>query len=138
MKKLILWFLMGISSFAYAQNAREYVLEAMNRQQEAWNHGDIEGFMEYYWHSDSLKFIGSKGITYGWAQTLLNYRKSYPDRETMGKLTFAVIEISELDPSNIFVIGKWQLEKEKPAGGHFTLLWKLISGHWVIVTDHTS
>ncbi len=110
----------------------------MSAQQDSWNQGDIPGFMQYYWKHDSLKFIGSKGVTYGWQNTLDNYLRAYPDKKTMGKLTFTLIEVSELSPVSVYVIGKWHLEKDKPAGGHFTLLWKKIDNSWVIVSDHTS
>ncbi|WP_153042579.1 hypothetical protein [Rufibacter ruber] len=50
----------------------------MQAQSQAWNRGDLESYMEPYWHSDSLMFIGKSGLTYGWDQTLQNYRKGYP------------------------------------------------------------
>ena len=46
----------------------------LQKQTEAWNRGDVEGFMEGYWKSDSLMFIGKSGITYGWQKTLDNYK----------------------------------------------------------------
>lgn len=114
------------------------VLENMKIQEESWNKGDVRVFMNYYWKSDSLKFIGSKGITYGWQKTLDNYIKGYPTKEAMGILTFSILEATQLSESSIYVIGKWELKKEKPSGGHFTLLWKKINNQWVIVADHTS
>ncbi|PBQ32169.1 DUF4440 domain-containing protein [Sphingobacteriaceae bacterium] len=121
-----------------AQNNTADVLKCMKKQEESWNKGDIPGFMNYYWKSDSLKFIGSKGITYGWQQTLDNYIKSYPDKTAMGILKFEIKECTQLSPTSIYVIGSWELQKKKQAGGYFTLLWKKIDGKWVIVTDHTS
>lgn len=127
-----------ISSAGWSQPAETAVRSLMSEQQAAWNRGDIAGFMVHYWNSDSLTFIGSKGVTYGWQQTLDNYKKAYPDKKAMGELTFTLIEVQEVSPSSVYVIGKWHLEKEKPAGGHFTLLWKKIGHKWVIVSDHTS
>ena len=114
------------------------VSNIMSAQVLAWNNGDINGFMSFYWKSDSLKFIGSKGVTYGWQKTLDNYIKNYPDKKAMGILKFTIIESSQLTKTSIYIIGKRDLEKEKPAGGHFTLLWKKIDNKWVIVADHTS
>ena len=114
------------------------VKDLMSQQETAWNNADINGFMKHYWNSDSLKFIGSKGITYGWQKTLDNYIKGYPNKEAMGILTFTILEATQLSETSIYVIGKWELKKEKPAGGHFTLLWKKINSQWVIVADHTS
>lgn len=140
MKKHIFIFLalLGCTYIRAQENPRQEVLTNLSLQQETWNHGNISGFMEHYWQSDSLTFIGSKGITYGWQKTLDNYRKAYPDKAAMGILKFTIIEATPLSPKAVYVIGKWELQKEKPAGGHFTLLWKKINGHWVIVSDHTS
>lgn len=138
MQKLIFVFYMFSASLAFGQNDLVLVRAQMEAQESSWNNGDIQGFMEYYWKSDSLKFIGSKGITYGWQKTLDNYLKSYPNKEAMGVLKFTIEESSQLSPTSIYIIGKWELQKEKPAGGYFTLLWKKIKGKWVIVSDHTS
>lgn len=137
MKKLIILFFLFSNTFR-AQNAISVVLENMKKQEQSWNKGDISGFMHYYWNNDSLKFIGKKGITYGWQSTFDNYKKSYPDKSAMGILKFEIKESTQLSPESIYIIGSWQLQKEKPVGGYFTLLWKKIEGNWVIVADHTS
>lgn len=141
MKVKIILFLSFLTSLALSQSKTEVaeVTENMKKQEAAWNKADIEGFMAYYWNSDSLKFIGSKGITYGWQKTLDNYKKSYPNQDAMGVLTFENKTIEQLSPTKIFVIGKWALKrKDGDVGGHYTLLWKKINGKWVIVVDHTS
>jgi ketosteroid isomerase-like protein len=114
------------------------VLNQMKEQESCWNAGDINCFMKHYWNSDSLKFVGKSGITYGWQKTLDNYKKHYPDKAAMGTLTFGIKEATQLSPGAIYVIGKWDLQKEKPVGGYFTLMWRKIEGQWVIVSDHTS
>jgi ketosteroid isomerase-like protein len=137
-KPLLILGILFLGSYVHAQKGAQSVRRLMAEQQVSWNKGDINGFMEHYWKSDSLKFIGSKGITYGWQKTLDNYIKGYPDKTAMGMLNFTLIEVSELSSSAVFVIGKWELQKEKPASGHFTLLWRKINKKWVIVSDHTS
>ncbi|GAB4381047.1 MAG: hypothetical protein Kow0075_12660 [Salibacteraceae bacterium] len=57
-------------------------------QRDAWNSGDIRSYMNAYWMSDSLVFIGGKDITYGWENTLNRYLKAYPGKEQMGQLSF--------------------------------------------------
>jgi ketosteroid isomerase-like protein len=85
-------------------------------------------------------FIGKKGITYGYEQTLANYRKSYPDMDQMGELQFDLIKIDLISPGAAVVIGKWSLKREKAGdlSGYFTLLLKKINGQWLIVSDHSS
>ena len=119
-------------------NGCDSVLKNMAIQQASWNNGDVKGFMNYYWNSDSLKFIGSRGITYSWQKTLDNYLKAYPNKAAMGILKFTIVEASPLSEMAVYVVGRWELQKEKSVGGYFTLLWKNIGGRWVIVCDHTS
>lgn len=112
---------------------------AMNEQENAWNEGDLEGFMEHYWKSDSLRFIGSRGLNYGWQTTLENYKESYPDREAMGTLTFSNKYMNMVAPDAAFIVGKWQLDRRSDTlSGHYSLLWRQIEGKWVIVADHSS
>lgn len=129
-------------SFAALQNnPREAILKVLSDQAIAWNNGDIEGYMQGYWQSDSLMFIGKRGITKGWKNTLDNYKKSYPDKATMGTLTFNIVEVELLNEVTAHVIGKWELQRNEDKGnlsGHFTLIVKKINQSWVIISDHTS
>ncbi|MBX2945935.1 MAG: DUF4440 domain-containing protein [Cyclobacteriaceae bacterium] len=115
------------------------IRKVMHLQQEAWNRADIESFMQGYWKSDSLKFIGRQGIHYGWQTTFDNYKKGYPTPEAMGTLTFTILSLEMLSNTSAYMIGRWHLKRttDEP-GGHFTLLWRKINGKWVIVVDHTS
>lgn len=123
-----------------AQNKDERAIRSIMAAQElAWNRGDLEAFMSGYWNSDSLRFIGSRGLTYGWRQTLENYKKGYPDPDAMGQLKFTIISVELLSGKSAFVIGQWRLaRKAGDLSGHYTLLWKKIKGTWVIVADHSS
>jgi ketosteroid isomerase-like protein len=126
----------------YAQSAkdRQEVLKVLSRQNENWNKGDIRAFMEDYWKSDSLMFIGKNGVIYGWKATLDRYLKTYPDLATMGKLTFDIQKTDFHSPTTCWVLGKWHLSRPEKgdAGGFFTLVLKRIGGKWLIVSDHTS
>jgi ketosteroid isomerase-like protein len=139
MKKLILLCsLLLITSFCFAQD-RQAIVKLMTDQQTAWSNGDIEGFMQGYWKSDSLMFIGKRGPAYGWQTTLNNYKKTYPDKAAMGKLTFRIDKVELLGKQDAFVMGAWSLAREKDnPGGYFTLWFRKIKGEWKIVCDHTS
>jgi len=142
MKKLFfLLIVFLITEPAISQTIDEdQIRSVLNKQVQSWNCGDLKGFMKGYWESDSLMFIGKKGITYGFEQTLANYRKSYPDMDQMGELQFDLIKIDLISAGAAFVIGKWSLKREKAGdlSGHFTLLFKKIKGQWLIVSDHSS
>ncbi len=141
MKKWLLFFFAFIpvvSCFAQSKDEQE-IRHVLEIQTDAWNRGDINGFMKGYWESDSLMFIGSRGITYGYEQTLGNYKRAYPDTSHMGKLKFDIVEVKRLSVIYFFVTGTWHLTRSVgDLGGSFTLLFKRIGNKWLIVKDHSS
>ena len=141
LNKLCLWLacLTGWLPVLAQTDEAAAVKAVLLKQQNCWNSGDIPCFMQGYWKSDSLKFIGKSGITYGWQKTLDNYKKSYPDTASMGKLTFTLLEVKTWNNNEAYVLGKWYLQRSKgDVGGYFTLMFRKIRGEWVIVSDHTS
>ncbi len=119
---------------------RKEILEILEEQTQNWNKGRLEKFMEGYWKSYSLKFIGKNGITYGWQNTLDNYEKRYPDKASRGTLRFEILNVEFISKDAAFVVGKFFLTRPQKgdANGHFSLLWRKIKGEWVIVADHSS
>ena len=94
--------------------------------------------MEPYWHSDSMRFMGSKGVTLGWKATLERYQKNYT-KDKMGKLIFNDLHFEILSPEAAWVDGQWTLLlPDRNAVGRFSLLWKRMDGKWQIVADHSS
>jgi ketosteroid isomerase-like protein len=124
-----------------AAAAEQRIREVLKAQSECWSQGNLECFMEDYWKSDSLLFVGKNGLTYGWQQTLANYKKSYPDTSAMGKLTFDLKEFRPLSPETMLVVGKWHLQREASLGdlqGHFSIILKHFPEGWKIIADHSS
>ena len=120
------------------------IKKVMSQQQEAWSNHDLEGFMQGYWMSDSLKFYGQSGLTKGWEQTLANYKKSYPTPQDTGILTFDLLDINEITPGAYWVMGRYHLQRSVgDAKGSFIVIFKNIEGSWKIIADmsagdHTS
>jgi uncharacterized protein (TIGR02246 family) len=115
------------------------ITKVLIAQQAAWNRGDIEAFLEGYWHSQELSFSGSNGITRGFEGVRERYRRSYGDRAAMGELEFSELEFRLLGPDAALVLGHWHLKREKgDVGGVFTLVWQRFPGGWRIIHDHTS
>lgn len=142
MKKLTsLWlFLFFIVASSFAQSKDELAVRSLLTQQaNDWNEGNLSSFMNTYWKSDSLMFIGKSGVTYGWQKTMDNYKKNYPDTVAMGKLHFELLEVKRISALYFFVVGKWHLTRSiGNIGGAFTLLFRNIQSKWVIVADHSS
>jgi len=143
MRTFFVLFLLAFTAHAFSQNVstknRGQITELLTQQEKCWNKGNIDGYMAYYWNSDSLKFVTKNGITRGWSKTLENYKQHYPDKASMGTLVFEEIVLEKMNRKTIFVIGKWTLNRISDSiGGRFSLICKKISGTWKIVIDHTS
>lgn len=123
-----------------AQTVDEQIIrKVLGDQIVAWNNGNIEEFMKGYWNNDSLMFIGKSGVTYGYQNTLMNYKKHYNNADVMGTLSFELIKVQRLSPEYYFIVGKWHLKRNiGDVGGHYNLLFRKINGTWVIVADHSS
>jgi len=140
MKKILFGITLLISVACFAQSKKEEALrKVLDGQTKAWNNGNIEDFMKGYWQNDSLMFVGKSGITYGWQNTLNNYKRNYPDTNAMGKLSFDILSVKRLSQRYFHVIGKWNLYRNiGNLEGHFMLLFKKIKARWLIIADHSS
>lgn len=136
----IFLFLLALPFLVHSQSKDEQeIRRLLATQTQEWNRGDIEGFMQTYWKSDSLMFIGKTGVHFGWQNTLNNYKKSYPDTSAMGKLSFDIITVRKLSSEYYYVVGKWMLQRSiGDLSGHYDLLLKKIKGKWYIISDHSS
>ena len=141
---LLMILLLSLNGYAQKKMAnyetsKQDITAMMLQQAKDWSKGDLEAFMKGYIKSDSLKFVGSKGITYGWKNTLANYKKGYPTKEHTGVLTFDLLEFDQLAEDVFLVIGTFHLKRTVgDANGHFSIILKKIDDHWKIIADHSS
>lgn len=137
---VILTTLLGCNAIKTDHDAAELEIRSvMLKQEQCWNNADLECFMIGYLETDSLVFVGRRGLTHGWQSTLDNYKKSYPDPQAMGKLKFELIKFTPLGKEHILVIGKYTLTRQlDEPSGYFSLVWQKIAGKWVIIADHSS
>jgi ketosteroid isomerase-like protein len=134
--------LMAITVFAAPEqtaNALAQIRSVLQAQQDAWNRGNIDGFMNGYARSASTVFISEDTIRRGWQTVRDRYRKKYSSRAKMGTLTFSDLEITLLSSDSALAYGRWKLKRanDQPHG-RFTLILKRLSEGWRIVHDHTS
>lgn len=142
---LILSLLFSVGIFAQTNTSETYladtnaIRQVLKTQQDAWNAFDLEGFMQGYWKSDSLKFYGSNGVTKGWQKTLDNYKKGYPSKEHTGELKFTLKSISPIENQSYYVMGQYYLKRSVgDARGEFLIILKKIDGEWKIIADMSS
>jgi ketosteroid isomerase-like protein len=141
----LLVFLLVASTAAFAQNSGESEKSAIRvllaKQVDAWNRGDLEGFMAGYWKSPQLSFISGTTETRGWEPTLERYQKKYQgEGKEMGKLDFFDLRVEMLGPEAALVRGHWHLKMKngQEPGGLFTLILRKFPEGWRIIHDHTS
>ncbi len=140
MKKIICILFLSFTQIGFAQTKdAKAILILLEQQEKAWNQGALDQFMEGYWENDSLVFVGKNGLTYGYKNTLANYKKNYANNAQMGQLKFTILSMQPLANQYYSVIGKWALSRTiGNLDGHYTLLLRKIKGQWKIIADHSS
>lgn len=98
---LATFYLTSFGEIKISKKVKFKIESLLAKQVEAWNEGNLEKFMETYWNSEKLSFVGSHGPTFGWQQTLNNYKKGYPDKAAMGNLKFTILDISKIDKKTV-------------------------------------
>ena len=120
-------------------NSIAEIQSVLTAQQEAWNRGDIDAFMNGYARSASTVFVSEDEVRRGWETVRDRYHMRYSDRAKMGTLSFSEIEVTMLSPDAAVVLGRWKLKRETDEPhGRFTLIFKRLPEGWRIVHDHTS
>jgi len=120
-------------------DAASGIQTVIHAQQDAWNRGDIDAFMNGYWRSEKTVFVSGDEVTRGWQKVLDRYKAKYSDRAKMGTLTFSEIEITNLSDDSAIALGSWRLNREKgQPHGRFTLIFRRFPDGWKIIHDHTS
>ena len=116
-------------------------IEALLKEQsDAWNRGDLDGFMAGYWDSPDLEFVSGTTTTKGYQPVKDRYFKRYKaEGKEMGTLTFSDIRVTVLGEGGAKATGKWKvaMSKESPSGG-FALQLRMFDNGWKIVQDTTS
>ncbi|HSO84910.1 MAG TPA: nuclear transport factor 2 family protein [Draconibacterium sp.] len=136
---VLVLFTVSFAGTKISAKEKSEINSLLDKQVQAWNEGNLEKFMQTYWNSEQLSFVGSRGPTYGWQATLDRYKKTYPDKASMGNLKFTILELSKIDRKTFYVIGKFELTREMGnLSGHFTLVIQKIKNEWLIVSDHSS
>ena len=121
------------------QEDKEAIMAVLKAQRLAWSDNNMEEFMEGYWKSDSLKFYGRNGVTYGWDNTLERYKQAYPTPDHTGILSFKINAISKITDDAYYVMGEYHLKRTVGnATGIFMIIFKRIDGAWKIIADTSS
>jgi ketosteroid isomerase-like protein len=117
------------------------IIKVLLAQENAWNKGDLAGYVSGFKDSPDTLFITHQ-IFRGFAGLLDEYKRDYPNRAAMGTLSFSDLEVHPLDENFAVVTGRYRLERGKKEGGNaeglFSLVFENTDNGWKIVVDHTT
>jgi ketosteroid isomerase-like protein len=133
-------FFAAVSHSTPASPSDESQIRAvLDMQTAAWNRGDIDTFMTGYWNSEQTEFLGASGIARGWQAVLDRYHQHYPDRKSMGTLSFSDLEVHLICPDAAYAVGEFHLVREvDQPSGVFSLNFRKFPEGWRIVLDHST
>ncbi|HUH12900.1 MAG TPA: nuclear transport factor 2 family protein [Longimicrobiales bacterium] len=133
----------GRSPHAPPQPASSDTLTAaLHASADAWNQGDIDGFLAPYLHGAELTFVGGDGLVRGFEALRARYGAGYFAQGLPDRLGFTDIEVRPLGPGHALMLGRYVLEARAGGAvtstGIFTLVWGRTPEGWRILHDHTS
>src|SRR6185437_4868644 len=130
-----------LQALATASREQLDAVKVLLTQQAAWNHGDIDAFVQTYKDAPDTLMVTHQ-ISHGFAGLVEEYRHDYPTKGAMGTLSFSELEARSLDANFAIVVGKYRLERAKKEGGNaegvFSVVLEKTDKGWKIVLDHTT
>lgn len=133
--------LVGQAQSARADDPASAIATVLHAQVEAWNRGDLKGFMAGYWNSPDLIFASGAEETSGWQNVYDRYRVRYQTgHQEMGQLSFTYVNgVHVMSPEFAYVDGEYHLKMSagKESHGVFTLVFRRFPEGWRIVHDRT-
>ena len=147
MKKMIYTFIVislllvfpVLSEDGETDSIKKEIKIVLDDSEKGWNNGNLEQYMQCYHKSEKMRFAGNGNFNFGWENTLKRYKKGYPDKKAMGKLTFSDVEITILSEDAAYIFGRWTLHyPDKNRTGLYTLVMRKFKEGWRIVHDHSS
>jgi ketosteroid isomerase-like protein len=139
---LVLALVLGCAApqHEFTANDDRWIRDVLALQAEAWNRGDLDGYMKGYERSEKLVFTSGGNIRHGYVETLQKYKQKYGGaKSTMGTLAFEILSIQRLGADAAIVLGRWKLTATPNAGsGVFSVAFLRTEEGWRIVHDHTS
>lgn len=114
--------------------------QLMHASAEAWNRGDLDGFLATYKDDAHTAFMAPQ-ITYGLAEIKARYIRSYfKDGQPKAQLRFGDLKFRPLGAGYVLMTGRWYLTdpEAKQTEGYYTLIWEHTPDGWKMIHDHSS
>lgn len=121
-------------------DAVKEVKQALEGQISAWNKGDLETAMTFYWNSPEMLWISKNGTEKGYQEVYDMFLQDFTDRSKMGVYTYDPLYIEQVSKEAVYFVFRWKIELDgkRLMGGVSSQVWKKIGGRWVVTSEHAS
>lgn len=117
------------------------VTKVVLAQEEAWNKGDLEGYLGRYKDAPDTEAV-LNGPVRGLANIRSTYHAAFPNRDAMGQLEQSEVEVRELGADYALATGKYRLMRSRRNGGEaqgvFTEIFEKTEKGWQLIFSETS
>lgn len=125
-------------------SAAASIVAELQASADAFNRGDLDGFLAPYLDSSTTTFMTGPGVIRGLATIRERYRASYwkAGSQPPQVLRFEQLAVRPLDRDYALVTGRFVLNDRASgagaASGNFTLVYRRTAQGWRIIHDHSS
>lgn len=121
-------------------DAVQAVKKALEGQISAWNKGDLETAMTFYWNSPEMLWINKNGIEKGYQEVYEMFLQDFRDRSQMGVYSYEPLYLEQVSAKAVYFVFRWKIELEgkRLMGGVSSQVWKNIGERWVVTSEHAS
>ncbi|WP_231862281.1 DUF4440 domain-containing protein [Rufibacter sp. DG15C] len=123
-----------------AESPIEGARKGLDGQVNAWNAGNLEAAMSFYWNSPEMLWISKNGVEKAWQPVLEMFEQDFKDRSTMGTYSYEPLHLEALGKDAALYVIRWKIERDgkRLMGGISSQVWKKMNGKWVITSEHAS
>ncbi|GGK65902.1 DUF4440 domain-containing protein [Rufibacter glacialis] len=127
-------------SVAASETPLEAAKIGLQGQVDAWNAGNTEQAMDFYWNSPEMLWISKTGVEKGWQPVWEMFQQDFQDRSTMGQYSYEPLHLEALGKEAALYVIQWKIELDgkRLMGGVSSQIWKKMDGKWVIASEHAS
>ena len=117
------------------------VVKIVLAQQNAWNKGDLDGYLSHYKNAPDTQAVLAN-LVRGVDNIRAAYKQNFPSKDSMGSIEDTDIEVKALGDNYAIATGKYHLNRPKKSGGPiegtFMELFEKTPAGWQIIFSQSS
>ncbi|MFQ5746071.1 MAG: YybH family protein [Gemmatimonadota bacterium] len=119
---------------------RAAILAMLEGSADAWNRGELEGFLDDYLDSPRTTYVGRGGLRTGFESIRERYAPLFAPGAPRDSLRFEDLSVRGLGSGYALATARWILYRDGSVtgSGPFTLVLRRVGGEWKIIHDHSS